>query len=349
MSDEHFMSQGQILLYQTEDGSQRIEVHLQDETVWLSQKLMAELFQTTPQNINMHLKNIFPEGEISQESVIKESLITASDGKQYRTQLYRLEVIIAIGYRVSSHRGAQFRQWATQRLKEYIVKGFTLDDERLSKPGGMDYFDELLDRIRAIRSSEKRFYQKIRDIYTLSADYDPQHSMTQEFFKTVQNKLLYAVTGFTAAEIIYKRTNASNPNMGLTTWDGAGRGKKLTKHDVDIAKNYLNHEEVKDLELLVSQYLDFAVQMSFIVAMNIRNAMEHFHSKHLSDEQMKELNPIIRQAIYDILNYLKLASTMKIAAKNRCTRRYQFSHPIDTGLLGTPPLGCVAKALFRFH
>ena len=208
MSDEHFMSQGQILLYQTEDGSQRIEVHLQDETVWLSQKLMAELFQTTPQNINMHLKNIFSEGEITQKSVIKESLITASDGKQYRTQLYRLEVIIAIGYRVSSHRGTQFRQWATQRLKEYIVKGFTLDDERLSKPGGMDYFDELLDRIRAIRSSEKRFYQKIRDIYTLSADYDPQHPMTQEFFKTVQNKLLYAVTGFTAAEIIYKRTNA---------------------------------------------------------------------------------------------------------------------------------------------
>jgi len=258
MSDEHFMRQGQILLYQTEDGSQRIEVHLQDETVWLSQKLMAELFQTTPQNINMHLKNIFSEGEISQESVIKDSLITASDGKQYRTQLYRLEAIIAIGYRVSSHRGTQFRQWATQRLKEYIVKGFSLDDERLSKPGGMDYFDELLDRIRAIRSSEKRFYQKIRDIYTLSADYDPQHPMTQEFFKTVQNKLFYAVTGFTAAEIIYKRTNASNPNMGLTTWAGAGRGKKLTKNDVDIAKNYLNHEEIKDLELLVSQYLDFA-------------------------------------------------------------------------------------------
>ncbi len=258
MSDEHFISQGQILLYQTEDGSQRIEVHLQDETVWLSQKLMAELFQTTPQNINIHLKNIFSEGEMPQDSVIKESLITASDGKKYRTQLYRLEVIIAIGYRVNSHRGTQFRQWATQRLKEYIVKGFTLDDERLSKPGRIDYFDELLDRIRAIRSSEKRFYQKIRDIYTLSADYDPQHPMTQDFFKTVQNKLLYAVTGFTAAEIIYKRTNASNLNMGLTTWDGVGRGKKLTKNDVDIAKNYLSHDEIKDLELLVSQYLDFA-------------------------------------------------------------------------------------------
>lgn len=250
--------EGQILLYQTEDGNQRIEVHLKDETVWLSQKLMAELFQTTPQNINMHLKNIFSEGEITSNSVIKESLITASDGKKYRTQLYRLEVIIAVGYRVSSHRGIQFRQWATQQLKEYIVKGFILDDERLSKPGKIDYFDELLERIRTIRSSEKRFYQKIRDIYTLSADYSPDHPMTQEFFKTVQNKLLYAVTGLTAAEIIKKRVDASKPNMGLMTWDGARRGKKLTKTDVEIAKNYLHQEEIKDLELLVSQYLDFA-------------------------------------------------------------------------------------------
>lgn len=247
-----------ILLYQTEDGKQRIEVHLQDETVWLSQKLMAELFQTTPQNINMHLKNIFSEGEVVADSVIKESLITASDGKKYRTQLYGLEAIIAVGYRVSSHRGTQFRQWATQQLKEFIVKGFILDDERLSKPGKIDYFDELLERIRTIRSSEKRFYQKIRDIYTLSADYSSDHPMTQEFFKTVQNKLLYAVTGLTAAEIIHKRVDAGKPNMGLMTWDGARRGKKLTKQDVEIAKNYLQHEEIKDLELLVSQYLDFA-------------------------------------------------------------------------------------------
>lgn len=251
-------TEGQILLYQTEDGRQRIEVHLQDETVWLSQKLMAELFQTTPQNINMHLKNIFSEREVVADSVIKESLITASDGKKYRTQLYRLEAIIAVGYRVSSHRGTQFRQWATQQLKEYIVKGFILDDERLSKPGKIDYFDELLERIRSIRSSEKRFYQKIRDIYTLSADYSSDHPMTQEFFKTVQNKLLYAVTGLTAAEIIHKRVDAGKPNMGLMTWDGARRGKKLTKQDIEIAKNYLQQEEIKDLELLVSQYLDFA-------------------------------------------------------------------------------------------
>lgn len=252
------INEGQILFYQTEDGKQRIEVHLQNETVWLSQKLMAELFQTTPQNINMHLRNIFSEGEVIADSVIKESLITASDGKKYRTQLYRLEAIIAVGYRVNSHRGIQFRQWATQQLKEYIIKGFILDDERLSKPGKIDYFDELLERIRAIRSSEKRFYQKIRDIYTLSADYSSDHPMTQEFFKMVQNKLLYAVTGLTAAEIIHKRVDASKPNMGLMTWDGARRGRKLTKQDIEIAKNYLQHEEIKDLELLVSQYLDFA-------------------------------------------------------------------------------------------
>jgi len=255
---EHQVNESQILLYQTEDGRQRIEVCLEGETVWLTQKLMAELFQTTPQNINIHLKNIFSEREILLESVSKESLITATDGKKYRTQLYRLEAIIAVGYRVNSHRGTQFRQWATHRLKEYIVKGFTLDDERLSKPGGIDYFDELLDRIRAIRSSEKRFYQKIKDIYTLSADYNPEHPMTQDFFKTVQNKLLYAVTGSTAAEIIHKRANASKPNMGLTTWDGAGRGKTLIKRDVEISKNYLNREEIKDLESLVDQYLDFA-------------------------------------------------------------------------------------------
>ena len=251
-------NESQILLYQTEDGRQRIEVRLENGTVWLSQKLIAELFQTTLQNVSLHLKNIFSEGELSLDSVIKESLITASDGKKYRTQLYRLEAIIAVGYRVSSHRGTQFRQWATQRLNEYIVKGFALDDERLSKPGGVDYFDELLERIHAIRSSEKRFYQKVRDIYTLSADYNPDHPLTQEFFKTVQNKLLYAVTGFTAAEIIHKRADASQPNMGLTMWNGAGRGRKLTRRDVEVSKNYLNHEEIKDLESLVDQYLDFA-------------------------------------------------------------------------------------------
>ena len=260
-----FMSDGKrlsvpssLLFYQTEDGKQRIEVRLEEETVWLTQKQMAELFQTTPENITMHLKNIFSEGELDPISVTKESLVTARDGKNYRTKLYRLEAIIAVGYRIQSNRGTQFRQWATQRLQEYIVKGFTLDDERLANPGGLDYFDELLERIRAIRASEKRFYQKIRDIYLLSADYDPKHPMTQGFFASVQNKLLFATTGMTAAEIIHARADASKQNMGLTTWKGAGRGRFLGRQDIEIAKNYLNREEIETLDLLVNQYIDFA-------------------------------------------------------------------------------------------
>ena len=251
-------SKSEILLYTTQDGKQRIEVRLEDETVWLSQLAMAELFQTTKQNISLHLKNIFTEGELSEDSVVKEYLTTASDGKSYKTKLYRLEAIIAVGYRVKSHHGTQFRQWATQRLSEYIVKGFTIDDERLSEPGGIDYFDELLERIRAIRASEKRFYQKVRDIYLTSADYDSKNPITREFFAIVQNKILYAATGKTAAELIHNRADATLPNMGLTTWKGARHGRALTKTDVGVAKNYLNQEELSILELLVGQYLDFA-------------------------------------------------------------------------------------------
>lgn len=257
-SEEALYTNSSLLFYQTEDGRQRIEVRLEEETVWLTQRLMSELFQTTPENISIHLKNIFFEGELDPNSVTKESLVTARDGKNYRTKLYRLEAIIAVGYRIQSNRGTQFRQWATQRLQEYIVKGFTLDDERLENPGGLDYFDELLDRIRAIRASEKRFYQKIRDIYLLSADYDPKHPLTQEFFATVQNKLLFATTGMTAAEIVYSRANASKPNMGLTTWKGAGRGKVLGRQDIETAKNYMSREEIETLDLLVNQYIDFA-------------------------------------------------------------------------------------------
>lgn len=256
--EEGLTLQSSLLLYQTEDGKQRIEVRLDEETVWLTQRLMSELFQTTPENITIHLKNIFSEGELNPNSVTKESLVTAKDGKKYRTKLYRLEAIIAVGYRIQSNRGMQFRQWATQRLNEYIVKGFAMDDERLANPGGLDYFDELLERIRVIRASEKRFYQKIRDIYILSADYNPTHPMTQEFFATVQNKLIYAVTGMTAAEVIYDRADAIKPNMGLTTWKGAGRRKCLTKQDVTIAKNYMKKDEIETLDLLVNQYIDFA-------------------------------------------------------------------------------------------
>lgn len=220
-SSELAPSISEILLYTTHDGKQRIEVRLEGETVWLSQLAMTELFQTTKQNISLHLKNIFTEGELSESSVVKEYLTTAVDGKDYKTKLYRLEAIIAVGYRVKSHHGTQFRQWATERLSEYVVKGFTIDDERLSEPGGVDYFDELLERIRAIRASEKRFYQKVRDIYLTSADYDPKNPMTQEFYAIVQNKMLYAATGKTAAELIHDRADATLPNMGLTSWKGA--------------------------------------------------------------------------------------------------------------------------------
>jgi len=299
-------SKSQILLYQTEDGRQRIEVRLDQDTVWLSQILMAELFQTTVANINIHIRSIYEEKEVSTEGTIKQYLMVRQEGSrkvQRSVSYYNLSMILAVGFRIRSHRGVQFRQWASQMLKDYIVKGFTLDDERLSNPGQLVYFDELLDRIRAIRTAEKHFYQKIRDIYTLSADYDPQHLMTQEFFKTVQNKLLYAVTGLTAAEIIHKRAKATQPNMGLTSWDGSNRKRSLTKRDVEIAKNYLNHEELKNLELLVSQYLDFAErqarQRKVMYMANWRTKLDAFlelndekiltHAGKISVELAKEL------------------------------------------------------------
>lgn len=259
--DYDIPTKSNILLYQTEDGRQRIEVHLEDETVWLSQRLLAELFQKDVRTINEHIKNIYDECELLPGSTIRKYRIVQTEGNRQVSRtvdFYNLDVIIAVGYRVRSHRGTQFRQWATEHLREYIVKGFTLDDERLSESGGIEYFDELLDRIRAIRASEKRFYQKIRDIYALSADYNSQHHLSKEFFATVQNKILYAVTGMTAAEIIHSRADASKPNMGLTTWKGAGHRRQLTKQDTEIAKNYLNKEEISTLELLVNQYLDFA-------------------------------------------------------------------------------------------
>ena len=253
---EQSPSKSELILYQTEDGQTKIEVRLEYETVWLSQQLMADLFQNTKQNISLHLKNVFADGELSEERVVKEYLTTAADGKNYRTKFYNLEVIIAVGYRVKSHRGTQFRKWATERLNEYLVKGFTLDDERLKegKNIGSDYFDELLERIRDIRSSEKRFYQKIRDIYKLAADYDPNAEETLEFFRIVQNKLHFAISGKTAAEIISERADASKPNMGLTSW----KGVKVRKGDVTIAKNYLNHNEMEQLNRIVEMYLNYA-------------------------------------------------------------------------------------------
>lgn len=249
----------QIILYQTEDGKTRLEVRLEDETVWLTQATMAELFQTTPQNITIHLKDIYMTGELPEDATCKEYLQVQVEGNREVSRVrkfYNLDVIISVGYRVRSPRGTQFRRWATERLREYIVKGFVMDDERLKQGAniGSDYFDEMLERIRDIRSSEKRFYQKIRDIYKLAADYDPKAEETLEFFGVVQNKLHFAISGKTAAELIAGRADATKPNMGLTAWKGA----KVRRYDVTIAKNYLNHGELEQLNRIVTMYLDYA-------------------------------------------------------------------------------------------
>lgn len=248
-----------ILMYQTEDGQTKLEVFLKNDTAWLTQKMMAELFQVTVPTINEHIKNIFDEGELTSQATVREFLIVQNEGTRQvsrQVDFFNLEMILAIGYRVRSHRGTQFRAWATERLNEYLVKGFTMDDERLKQGNkiGSDYFDEILERIRDIRSSEKRFYQKIRDIYKLAADYDPKAEETLEFFKIVQNKLHFAISGKTAAELINERVDAKKPNMGLTSWKGA----KVRPGDVTIAKNYLNEKELDQLNRIVSMYLDFA-------------------------------------------------------------------------------------------
>ena len=248
----------QILIYPTERGQTKIEVRLENETVWLTQKLMAELFQTTKQNISLHIQNIYNEGELPPEATVKEYLTVQKEGDRQVSRtvdFYNLDMIISVGYRIKSHVATRFRQWATQRIREYIVKGFVLDDERLKNPDQpFDYFDELLRRIQDIRTSERRFYQKITDIYATSIDYDPTVEISIDFFKTVQNKLHWAITGKTAAEIISLRADSSKPNMGLTSW----RGDKVRKTDVTIAKNYLNEEELRALNNLVEQYLVFA-------------------------------------------------------------------------------------------
>lgn len=248
------LPQSEILIYQTEDGHTRIQVRLEDETVWLTQKLMADLFQKDVRTINEHIRNIFEERELDPESVIRKFRITAADGKTYETLHYNLDVVISVGYRVKSHRGTQFRIWATQRLREYIIKGFALDDERLKQTGGGNYFDELLARIRDIRSSEKIFWRKVLDIYATSIDYDPNTEISRKFFRIVQNKMHWAAHGHTAAEIIAARADAEKPYMGLTAWIGA----TPTSADVEIAKNYLNAEELDTLNRIVAMYLDFA-------------------------------------------------------------------------------------------
>ena len=251
------MDKGQFLLYQTPDGESKIEVKLQDDTVWLSLDQMAELFQRNKSTISRHIKNVLEEGELLADSTIANFATVQNEGKRHverQITYYNLDMIISVGYRVHSYRGVQFRIWATKVLKEYIVKGFAMNDDLLKRAGGGNYFDELLSRIRDIRSSEKVFYRKILEIYALSIDYDPRVEMTQKFFKTVQNKMHYSVHGHTAAEIIYERADAQKDFMGLTTWSGA----MPTKPEAEIAKNYLTQDEIKSLNRIVSLYLDFA-------------------------------------------------------------------------------------------
>lgn len=249
-----------FLLYTAKDGKINIEVFLKDETVWLTQKSIAELFGVKVPAINKHLKNIFESGELEEKSVISILETTASDGKTYNTGFYNLDAIISVGYRVNSYQATQFRIWATKTLREFIIKGFVLDDERLKQGNqvfGKDYFEELLERIREIRASERRFYQKITDIYALSADYDKNAPATKEFFATVQNKLHWAITGKTSAEIIHDSADATKTHMGLTNWKQAPDGK-IMKSDVSIAKNYLGETHIKELNQIVSAYLDLA-------------------------------------------------------------------------------------------
>jgi len=244
-----------IILYTSDDGRSQIKLRAQGDTVWLTQLEMAELFDATKQNISLHLKNIYADGELTEDSVVKESLTTATDGKNYQTKLYNLDAILAVGYRVRSPRGVQFRRWASTALTEYLRKGFVIDDERLKNPDGRpDYFDEMLARIRDIRASEKRFYQKVRDLFALSSDYDKSDTTTQVFFATVQNQLIYAVTHKTAAELITAKANPTDPHFGLLSW----KGDTVRKADIVVAKNYLTADELDTLNRLVVIFLETA-------------------------------------------------------------------------------------------
>lgn len=249
-----FENNSEILIYQTEDGKTKIEVKMENETVWLSLNQMAELFQRDKSVISRHIKNVFSEGELKEKEVVAYFATTAADGKTYNVEYFNLDVIISVGYRVKSHRGTQFRIWATQRLKEYIIKGFTMNDDLLKKAGGGNYFEELLERIRDIRSSEKVFYRKILDIYATSIDYSPDAAISQQFFQTVQNKMHWAAHGHTAAEIVYLRADSTKPFMGMTNFTGS----KPTRSESQIAKNYLTEDELAVLNRIVNAYIEFA-------------------------------------------------------------------------------------------
>ena len=306
----------QFLVYLAEDGQTKIDVRLEDETIWLTQAQIAELFQTTVPNVSIHLRNIYEEGELRQTATIKEFLSVRQEGSRQVTRaidFYNLDAIISVGYRVKSAVATHFRIWATQRLREYIVKGFVLDDERLKNPDmPFNYFDELLRRIQDIRTSEKRFYQKITDIYATSIDYDPTMSESIEFFQTVQNKMHWAITGRTAAEIVYDRADSRKPNMGLTSW----RGAKVRKNDVLIAKNYLDEPELAALNNLVEQYLvyaegqamrrvpmhmkDWITKLHAFLTINDRDILDH--AGKISHQMAKEL----AELEYEKFNHLRI-------------------------------------------
>jgi len=328
---------GEILLYQTEKGQTKIEVILDNETVWLNQYQLEELFQTDRTSILRHIKNIYKTGELIEEATCAKIAQVREEGnRNVRREIlyYNLDVIISVGYRVNSHRGTQFRIWATQQLKEYLIKGFLLDDERLKSGNQMNYFDELLERIRDIRSSEKIFYQKVKDIYTTSIDYDSYADLSQEFYATIQNKLHWAVHQHTAAELIKKRVNAEKQNMGLTTW----KGEKIRKADIKIAKNYLSEDELKQLNLLVEQYLAFAEaqaqakkpmymkdwikKLNDILMINDRDILEHAGKvrKKIADEiaceeydKYKEKRKLAEK----IQSLENLESELKLLGKNK--------------------------------
>ncbi|MBU4186394.1 MAG: virulence RhuM family protein [Proteobacteria bacterium] len=315
-SDSPDSSKGQFLVYEAEDGQVKIEVRLEDESVWLTQQLMADLFQSSKQNINHHVQSIYQEGELAPEATVKKYLTVRREGNREVSRLldyYNLDMIISVGYRVKSHVATRFRIWATQRLREYIVKGFVLDDERLKNPDQpFDYFEELLRRIQDIRTSERRFYQKITDIYATSIDYDPTLDMSIDFFKTVQNKMHWAITGMTAAEIVHERADSDKTNMGLTNW----RGAKVRKQDVTIAKNYLAEKELLALNNLVEQYLIFAEgqamrripmhmadwikKLDAFLTVNEREILTH--AGRISHEMAKEL----AEAEYDRFNRTRI-------------------------------------------
>ena len=303
--------ESEMIIYQTDDGHTKIDVKFEDETVWLTQAQLCELYQTSKSNISEHIKHIFEEGELEESSVVRKFRTTAADGKSYNTTHYNLDMIISLGYRVKSKIATNFRRWATERLKEYMIKGFTMDDERLKNLGGDNYWKELLDRIRDIRSSEKVMYRQVLDLYATSVDYDPKSSESIAFFKMVQNKLHYAAHGHTAAEVIYERADASKPFMGLKSFSGDFPALK----DTGIAKNYLKDEELKILNNIVSGYFDFAEIQ----------AMRH-HPMHMSD-YVEHLDNVLKTTGEKVLKDAgKISHAQAIEKATEEYRKYQVQN-----------------------